>query len=233
MKRWALLVAALYALVLGILTVPVPALALWQSPGKIAEVFREQWFWIWLLIMIVCELALLTVPVRISSRRPVTKGALWPTILASSLALALLVGAAALCIRAVLLGDQALNNEWHQWALLAAVVGLWGFWSVLFFRISGKQAPPDFIAALCQRLFRGSVLELLVAVPCHIIVRCRNYCCAEFVTFFGLALGIAVMLFAFGPAIFFLFVERARRLRASPAGTPPTGTADPSVPGKS
>ena len=233
MKRWALLVAVLYALVLGILAVPVAALAFWQSPGKIAQVFRDQGFWLWLLIMVGCELVLLAVPVRISSRRPVTKGAFWPTILASSLALALLVVAAAICIQAVLLGDKVLTDKWQGWALLAALVGLWGFWSVLFYRISGKQTPPDFVAALCQRLFRGSVLELLVAVPCHIIVRSRHYCCAHGVTFVGLSLGIAVMLFSFGPAAFVLFVERSRRLRASPAGSPPSAADHPSAPGRS
>ena len=233
MKSWALLVAVLYALVLAFLAVPVAALAFWKSPGEIAQVFREQGFWLWLLIMVGCELVLLAAPVRISSRRPLTKGALWPTILAASLALALLVVAAAVCIQTVLLGDRALENEWHRWALLASLVGLWGFWSVLFFRISGKQVPPDFVAALCQRLFRGSVLELLVAVPCHIIVRSRHYCCAHGVTFAGLSLGIAVMLFSFGPAVFVLFVERSRRLRASPAGSPPSAADNPSAPSRS
>jgi len=171
--------------------------------------------------------------VRISSRRPVTKGALWPTILAASLALALLVAAAAVCIHAVMLGDRAFNNGWHGWMLLTAVVGLWGFWSALFYRISSQQAPSDLVAALCQRLFRGSVLELLIAVPCHIIVRCRHYCCADILTFAGLSLGIAVMLFSFGPAVFVLFVERLRRLRASPSGNPPSAADNPSATGGS
>jgi hypothetical protein len=93
--------------------------------------------------MMGCELTLLAVPVRISSRRPVTKGALWPTILAASLALALLVAAAAVCIHAVMLGDEAFDKKWQGWMLLTAVVGLWVFWSALFYRISGQQAPSD------------------------------------------------------------------------------------------
>jgi hypothetical protein len=232
MKCWALLIAALYTLVLGILAVPVAALALWRTPGEIADVFLRWGFWLWLLIMMGCELTLLAVPVRISSRRPVTKGALWPTILAASLALALLVAAAAVCIHAVMLGDEAFDKKWQGWMLLTAVVGLWVFWSALFYRISGQQARSDLVAALCQRLFRGSVLELLVAVPCHIIVRCRNYCCADILTFAGLSLGIAVMLFSFGPAVFVLFVERSRRLRASPSGHPPSAADNPSAPGE-
>jgi hypothetical protein len=64
----------------------------------------------------------------------------------------------------------------------------------------------------CRALFKGSILELLIAVPTHIVARCRDYCCAGFMTFLGLTMGFSVMLFAFGPAVFFLFAERWKRL---------------------
>ena len=51
-----------------------------------------------------------------------------------------------------------------------------------------------------------------IAVPTHIVARSRDYCCAGFMTFFGLTMGISVMLFAFGPAVFFLYIDRWRRL---------------------
>jgi hypothetical protein len=62
-------------------------------------------------------------------------------------------------------------------------------------------------------MLRGSILELLIAVPTHIAVRHRNDCCAGFGTFVGLTLGISVMLFSFGPAVFFLYADRWRRRR--------------------
>jgi hypothetical protein len=62
-------------------------------------------------------------------------------------------------------------------------------------------------------LLRGSILELLVAVPSHIIVRRRGDCCAPLGTFWGIATGISVMLLCFGPSVFFLFVERFERLK--------------------
>jgi hypothetical protein len=37
-------------------------------------------------------------------------------------------------------------------------------------------------------------------------------------TFIGLTLGISVMLFSYGPAVFFLYVDRWRRLHPAPAG---------------
>ena len=64
-----------------------------------------------------------------------------------------------------------------------------------------------------DNLLRGSVLELIIAVPCHVIVRRRDDCCAPVGTFWGIATGIALMLLCFGPGVFYLFAERARRLK--------------------
>jgi hypothetical protein len=83
---------------------------------------------------------------------------------------------------------------------------------VYFHRIT-RDAEPDAAVPRLQRfLKRGSILELLVAVPTHVVARHREYCCAGVMTFFGLSCGVAVMLFAFGPAVYFLFAERWRRL---------------------
>jgi hypothetical protein len=57
-------------------------------------------------------------------------------------------------------------------------------------------------------MLRGSFLELLIAVPTHIVARSRDYCCAGAYTFIGIALGLAVMLLSFGPGVFLLFVDR-------------------------
>ncbi len=71
----------------------------------------------------------------------------------------------------------------------------------------------DLISRQCRALLKGSILELLVAVPTHLVARSRNYCCAGFMTFIGLTMGISVMLFSFGPAIFFLYADRWKRLQ--------------------
>jgi hypothetical protein len=82
-KRWAILVAGLYCLILAVLTVPVIALALSDSIKQSALVYSEWAYWAWLLVMVLSQAALLTVPVRVASRRPVSRRSLWPTILAS------------------------------------------------------------------------------------------------------------------------------------------------------
>jgi len=65
----------------------------------------------------------------------------------------------------------------------------------------------------------GSILELLIAVPTYVVARYRDYCCGGFITFVGLAMGAAVMLFAYGPAVFYLFAERWKRLHPNPRHT--------------
>jgi hypothetical protein len=66
-----------------------------------------------------------------------------------------------------------------------------------------------------QILLAGSVAELLVAVPMHLVVRQRAQCCAGMYTALGIGLGIVVMFAAMGPAVFFLFFRRYKQAYAS------------------
>jgi hypothetical protein len=75
---------------------------------------------------------------------------------------------------------------------------------------------PDAAARLTRVLLRGSILELLIAIPSHIVVRNRDVCCAPIGSFWGITTGLSVMLLCYGPGVFFLFVERARRKQPKP-----------------
>jgi len=84
----------------------------------------------------------------------------------------------------------------------------------LVFYLACRRGDAD--AAVTQAvnwLLRGSVAELLVAVPTHVIVRRRDDCCAPAATFWGIVTGLSVLLLAFGPGVYFLFARRAATLR--------------------
>jgi len=86
-------------------------------------------------------------------------------------------------------------------------------WVVVFSVLARNSNPAAVVAEQVRLVRKGSVLELLVAVPCRLMVRQRGYCCAGIYTAFGIALGTSVMVFAFGPAVFFLFYARWRQLQ--------------------
>jgi hypothetical protein len=227
MKRWALLVAALYCLILVALTAPFLLLTFYGSAygsngllaavAEAAVVFAFWPYWIWVATMVTCQLALLSVPVRVARRRPVTQSALWPTILVGGLMAGVLVGAAYFAIDEFMY--QGMAGGWISTTGIVMGLATWGVWTVVFRRAATTEAPADIVTRQCRLLFRGSILELLIAVPTHIVARHRDYCCAGFMTFIGLTMGVAVMLFAFGPALFYLFAERWRRLHPERAGS--------------
>ncbi|MCU0787347.1 MAG: hypothetical protein MUC91_04040, partial [Verrucomicrobia bacterium] len=85
---------------------------------------------------------------------------------------------------------------------LNLILIFWVFWGLLFWRFARADAPAGMFQRCLNWLLRGSILELLIAVPSHIIVRRRGDCCAPGATFLGIVTGVAVMLLCFGPGVF-------------------------------
>jgi len=213
MKRWAWIVAALYAAVLLVLTVPVCWLAFGQ-PANVREafsLFANGPYWLWLAVMLISQIALLAVPVRVASHRPVTRGPIWRTILAGGFMAGGLAAGGALSIYEFVVRNKG-HGDWFLWLAIGLAVMTWLIWALVFSRLSRRSEPADLVSRQCRCLLKGSALELLVAVPTHVVARHRDYCCAGALTFIGLTMGVSVMLFAFGPAVFFLFAERWKRL---------------------
>ncbi len=166
--------------------------------------------------MALSQAALLVVPVRVATRRPMARRSLlWP-VLASGLMMGGLAVGAMYSLYEFAMRDKTLDG-WFWWGAIVSGVVFWGVWAVLFYRSNRATPPEDVVSRQCRLMLRGSILELLVAVPTHIVARSRDYCCAGFMTFIGLALGIAVMLFSFGPSVFFLYAARWRRLHPTAA----------------
>ena len=110
-----------------------------------------------------------------------------------------------------------------DWFGILHLIGLlllfWLVWGLFFYHATRDDDSETFTQRVARWLLRGSILELLVAVPSHIIVRQRGDCCAPFATFWGIVTGISVMLLSFGPGVLFLFVARMRQRQ--PRTTPP------------
>jgi hypothetical protein len=83
---------------------------------------------------------------------------------------------------------------------------LWVIWVILFYFYFRNSSAV--VTRLISWLLKGSVLELLIVVPCHIIVRRRHDCSAPIATSFGIATGVAIMLLSFGPSVLFLYKKR-------------------------
>lgn len=213
MRRAALIITLLYAVVLIISTILVPILSFLGTTTKVDlfSAYKELHFWAWLLVFIGSQAALLMIPVKVETKRPVTKRTVILPILASSFMVGLLALGAFVSIGEFILWESTTNNMWILGWIEFALV--WLLWALIFYRWSKGVEPKGFIDKVTRVLYRGSLLELLVAVPTHIIIRQRPYCCAGFATFIGISIGVAVMLFAFGPALFFLYAARARKKR--------------------
>jgi len=130
-----------------------------------------------------------------------------PTAVAG-LMLAILILGAGLALSELFYLDTA---EWISVALLALVAASWIVWSLLLFVYCQGWERFNIIGRLTGLIFAGSLATLLVSIPAHIIVSRRPGCFVGLFTALGIASGIYVMLWSFGPAILPLFFKEKRR----------------------
>ncbi len=234
MKRWAILTVLLYALALALLTVPVllAAFGPWADHGstislKDALGFFKQWgYWLWLGVLMAGQVLLLLLPINIAEKRLSARRPLQTPILVTAFFLANLFLAGIVCILCAVFKEDGFfpfaflsgntDNPTGSDFTVGGIVTLlffWLMWAMIFRRYARSDEPDTQLKRGTRWLLRGSILELLVAVPSHVIVRRRDDCCAPIGTFWGIATGISVMLLCFGPGVFFLFVERFGRLK--------------------
>jgi len=215
MKRWAVLVVVLYFFILLALTAPLFLVAFYptgNAPDALA-IPMDWHYWPGLAVMVAGQVVMLMLPVRWVQQRPTSRrSVLWP-VLAAGLMMGVLAVGVVISVDEFLHREHAGDHPAIPWVV---GISLWAVWSIVFYRTSRDARPMDVIAQQCRYLLQGSILELLVAVPTHIVARMRNYCCAGFYTFIGIAFGISVMLFSFGPGVFFLFAARWKKLHPQP-----------------
>jgi hypothetical protein len=225
MKRWAVLVVALYLLILSTLTIPLVVGAFYptvtvtmpKDMHDLMDTIGVWQYWVFLGVMTAAQAVMLVVPVDLSIGRPASRRSVLWTVLASGLMMGVLGAGAAFSIDEFFRRDKAGRGivAALPWAILLVV---WAVWSLAFYRASRGAAAMDVVTRQCRSLLKGSILELLIAVPTHIVARARDYCCAGFYTFLGIVFGVAVMLFSFGPGVFFLFMARWKRVHPQSGG---------------
>jgi hypothetical protein len=163
-----------------------------------------------LLPLLAAWFSLLLIPVKVMSRRTVTKRSLWVPLLGSGFLMGVLVAGAAAAMTEWLMGSI------HHDFLPALSIGIgllgWLCWGVVFWLISRARGAESTGMRLHRWLLAGSALELLIAVPTHVMVRRREECCAGLATGFGICFGLVVMFVAFGPSVALLYHKRAREI---------------------
>ncbi len=216
MRRWGLVVSLFYAAAVVLLLVPL-AVALvgdWHGAGELNRHVHEAlgyWVtWVFVGVFIVGQVLLLALSVDVTQRRLKPRTHIFLSALVTGLFLAVLTTAAVLSLAVAYRGDNL--PDWTVVILRWTPLVAWIAWGFLFYRYS--KGTDNSITRAVSWLIRGSVLELLIAVPSHAIVRRRGNCCAPVGTGIGIASGIAIMLLAFGPSVLVLYKRRMESLSA-------------------
>jgi len=245
MKRWAVLTVLLYAVALIVLTVPTLLVTFggWAKNSigwlNALNFYSYLGYWIWLVVLAGGQMLLLLVPIDVSEKRLPSRRKLKVPVIVTAFLLANLFAAGIFSALCAIFTDNAFSvfsfTDWilgHRvanqpgtvqttgggvWTSIFIVVGIcWVIWAAVFSRFSKTDDADSLLKRAVRWLLRGSILELLIAVPSHVIARRRDDCCAPAGTFWGIATGISIMLLCFGPGVFFLFVERLNRLKPKP-----------------
>jgi len=96
-----------------------------------------------------------------------------------------------------------------KWMFLTIPAILWCLWSVIFWVYWRRSDYYTWTGRVIRGLIAGSVLELFVAVPIYATRQDDCYCVRG--SYAGLIFGTTILLWAFGPGVFLLFVREKHR----------------------
>jgi hypothetical protein len=209
MKSWGTLITGLYALIVLVLLTPATLLLVGGSNVTMIElraVYKGVIPWILAAIVVVCQIVLLWLSVDTSRKKLKAQTPIVLTGLITGFLLTIVTSVVGLAAFIVIWGEDAVPDLGSVWPVVGVFLVSWIVWGVVFYRMTRNSTDP--VTRAVSWLFRGSVLELLIAVPSHVIVRRRHDCCAPGLTAFGITSGIAIMLLSFGPSVLLLYKKR-------------------------
>ena len=229
MRRWGIVITTLYAAVVAGFLAPF---IVWQWGEEISWTEAYQFAFSlsdqegmlvltapWVVLLVGGHAALLFLSVDTSHRRLKPRRHVAYSAATVGVAFALLTFSAASSLLVAFLGDDGLAFTWGTddgdslFSLLFPWwwLGLWVMWGSIFYTY--YRGAPARVERAVSWLLRSSVLELLIVVPAHVVVRRREDCSAPLATGFGIATGIAIMLMCFGPGILSLYKKRIEAYR--------------------
>jgi hypothetical protein len=216
MRNWGTIITAFYIVVVAALSPVFGLSVVWRlnlldasfDPSRGADWVGVTAWAGWTLLIAGGPLVLLvSVHPRFERSRP--RRHILVSAAAAGVALSLLVLAAVASISVAIMGDDV---DWFWIVLLAIWIGSLLLWTLALWRMGERLFDPT--TRVYRWLIKGSVLELLISVPSHVIVRARHDCCAPGVTGMGIATGLAILLMSIGPGALFLYRARMRRISA-------------------
>jgi hypothetical protein len=168
--------------------------------------------WLGLAVFLVgSQLVFILVPGSTDCLMPVRQRRLVVPMLIGSLMMALLVGGLVISV-----GELAMLSSADDWPVMFWMVtaAMWVFWSCLFWILVRGRRRFSALGCMVTCILAGSLLQLLVTIPSHIIVSRRPGCMVGMFTAVGLFAGLFVMTWAFGPGIALLFWWETRKRTA-------------------
>lgn len=227
MRKWGIIISVFYTLILLALIVPGSLfieggddLSKWSGLLRgLKGTYADRTFWILAVALLGGQVLLLFLSVDTSFRRLRPRTHILVSCVVAALLTALLTTAVIWSLGVAVRGDKVFyffdhfsrrfldnDNYFLLFWLLIFWGALWLLWGIVFYLYYRNSSAV--VTEIISWLLKGSILELLVAVPCHIIVRRRDDCSAPAVTSFGIATGLAIMLLSFGPSVLFLHKKR-------------------------
>ena len=210
MKPWVWLTVALYVVLMSIIALPL--IVLLTDYGDSLGIIGLFYGYI-APVLILAEAVLLLVPVSVSQERPVRKRSIVTSAIIGAVPMAAMVVGFIICMLYMILGENGSDPYLTRLNVTGSFAILWVLWGTIFWRTFVNGDPMAFTSRLTSWLLKGSILELVVAIPSHIISRRRDECCAPTVTLFGIVMGLSIALMSFGPGVFFLFAKRIQQKR--------------------
>jgi hypothetical protein len=226
MRKWGIVISVFYALILLGLIVPGSMFIAGGDFSKWSGLIRgvkgsyTDWmFWILAGTLLASQMLLLFLSVDTSHKRLKPQTHILVSCAVVALLTAILTTSVVWSLGVAIRGDQFFDffdnfskrffHDDRYFAIFWILIfwgALWLFWAILFYFYYRNSSAV--VTKLISWLLKASVLELLIVVPCHVIVRRRHDCSAPVATSFGIATGIAIMLMSFGPSVLFLYKKR-------------------------